>query len=54
MRQALLAATRPWKALATLAGNANVLQQVMASFGDFEQYFEIMPGTKSVVPAPST
>jgi hypothetical protein len=48
------AATRPWKALATLAGNVHVLQQVMASFGDFEQYFEIMPGTKSVVPAPST
>ena len=38
---------------ASLAGNAGVLQQLMASLGDFDQYFEIMPGTKAVVPAPS-
>ncbi len=35
---------------ASLAGNADVLKRLMASLGDFDQYFEIMPGTKAVVP----
>jgi alkyl sulfatase BDS1-like metallo-beta-lactamase superfamily hydrolase len=38
---------------ASLVGNADVLQQLMASLGAFDQYFEIMPGTKTLVPAPS-
>jgi len=38
---------------ASLAGNAGVLQRLMASLGAFDQYFEIMPGTKVLVPAPS-
>lgn len=39
--------------MASPAGNVNVLQQVMASLGDFDQYFGIMPGKKTVVPSPS-
>jgi alkyl sulfatase BDS1-like metallo-beta-lactamase superfamily hydrolase len=31
---------------ARLEGNPQVLQQLMACLGDFDQYFEIMPGTK--------
>jgi hypothetical protein len=30
-----------------------VLQQLMACLADFDQYFEIMPGTKAVVATPS-
>ena len=37
---------------ASLAGNADVLKQLMGSLGEFDQYFEIMPGTKAFVPAP--
>jgi len=40
--------------LASLAGNADVLKQLMASLGDFDQYFEIMPGTKAIVATPSS
>ena len=36
---------------ASLAGNTDVLKQLMGSLGDFDQYFEIMPGTKTVVRA---
>jgi alkyl sulfatase BDS1-like metallo-beta-lactamase superfamily hydrolase len=32
---------------ATLAGNPAVLQQLMACLGNFDQFFEIMPGTKA-------
>ena len=32
---------------ATLVGDSAVLKQLMASLGNFDQYFEIMPGTKS-------
>jgi alkyl sulfatase BDS1-like metallo-beta-lactamase superfamily hydrolase len=39
---------------ASLAGNADVLKQLMASLGDFDQYFEIMPGTKAIVATPSS
>ena len=38
---------------ASLQGNPQVLQQLMACLTDFDQYFEIMPGTKAVVPAAS-
>jgi len=38
---------------ARLEGNPQVLQQLMACLGDFDQYFEIMPGTKAAVVAPS-
>ena len=37
---------------ATLQGNPQVLQQLMACLADFDQYFEIMPGTKAVAAAP--
>lgn len=36
---------------ASLQGNPQVLQQLMACLSDFDQYFEIMPGTKAVVTA---
>jgi alkyl sulfatase BDS1-like metallo-beta-lactamase superfamily hydrolase len=39
---------------ASLQGNPQVLQQLMACLSDFDQYFEIMPGTKAVVAAPSS
>jgi alkyl sulfatase BDS1-like metallo-beta-lactamase superfamily hydrolase len=52
MRQATFA-SQAAAGRASLAGNADVLQRLMASLGDFDQYFEIMPGTKVVVPAPS-
>jgi len=39
---------------ASLQGNPQVLQQLLARPGDFDQYFENMPGTKAVVAAPSS
>ncbi len=39
---------------ASFAGNVDVLKQLMACLADFDQYFEIMPGTKAVVAAPSS
>ena len=39
---------------ATLLGNPQVLQQLMACLADFDQYFEIMPGTRAVVAAPQS
>jgi len=39
---------------ASLQGNPPVLQQLMACLADFDQYFEIMPGTRAVVTAPSS
>jgi alkyl sulfatase BDS1-like metallo-beta-lactamase superfamily hydrolase len=38
---------------ARLVGNAQVLQQLLACLQDFDQYFEIMPGTKAAAAAPS-
>jgi len=37
---------------ATLAGNPAVLQQLMACLGNFDQFFEIMPGTKAAAAQP--
>jgi alkyl sulfatase BDS1-like metallo-beta-lactamase superfamily hydrolase len=45
MRQATFA-TQAAAGKARLDGNTQVLQQLMACLGDFDQYFEIMPGTK--------
>jgi alkyl sulfatase BDS1-like metallo-beta-lactamase superfamily hydrolase len=45
MRQATFA-TQAVAGKARLEGNSQVLQQLMACLGDFDQYFEIMPGTK--------
>ncbi|MDH4106194.1 MAG: MBL fold metallo-hydrolase [Gammaproteobacteria bacterium] len=50
MRQATFA-TQAAAGKARLEGNPVVLQQLMACLGDFDQYFEIMPGTKSVATA---
>jgi alkyl sulfatase BDS1-like metallo-beta-lactamase superfamily hydrolase len=47
-------ATQAQAGRATLQGNPQVLQQLMACLTDFDQYFEIMPGTKAVVAAPSS
>jgi alkyl sulfatase BDS1-like metallo-beta-lactamase superfamily hydrolase len=38
---------------ARLEGDRQVLQQLMACLGNFDQYFEIMPGTKPAAAAPS-
>ena len=35
-----------------MRGIPQVLQQLMARLADFDQYFEIMPGTRAVVAAP--
>jgi alkyl sulfatase BDS1-like metallo-beta-lactamase superfamily hydrolase len=45
MRRATFA-TQAAAGKARLEGNTQVLQQLMACLGDFDQYFEIMPGTK--------
>jgi alkyl sulfatase BDS1-like metallo-beta-lactamase superfamily hydrolase len=50
MRQATFATQAP-AGKARLEGNPAVLQQLMACLGKFDQYFEIMPGTKSVATA---
>jgi len=52
MRRATFA-TQAAAGLATLQGNPQVLQQLMACLVDFDQFFEIMPGTKAVVASPS-
>jgi alkyl sulfatase BDS1-like metallo-beta-lactamase superfamily hydrolase len=53
MRKATFA-TQAAAGRASLQGNPQVLQQLMACLVDFDQYFEIMPGTKAVVAAPSS
>jgi alkyl sulfatase BDS1-like metallo-beta-lactamase superfamily hydrolase len=53
MRKATFA-TQAAAGRATLQGNPQVLQQLMACLGDFDQYFEIMPGTKAPVVPPSS
>ena len=53
MRRATFA-TQVGAGRAHLQGNPQVLQQLMACLSDFDQYFEIMPGTKAVVAAPSS
>ena len=53
MRKATFA-TQVQAGRATLQGNPQVLRQLMACLADFDQYFEIMPGTKGVVAAPSS
>ncbi|MEY2918931.1 MAG: hypothetical protein RL261_236, partial [Pseudomonadota bacterium] len=53
MRKATFA-TQAAAGRATLQGNPQVLQQLMACLADFDQYFEIMPGTKTVAAPPST
>jgi alkyl sulfatase BDS1-like metallo-beta-lactamase superfamily hydrolase len=52
MRKATFA-TQVEAGRASLQGNPRVLQQLMACLTDFDQYFEIMPGTRAVVAAPS-
>ena len=52
MRKATFA-TQAAAGRASLQGNPQVLQQLMACLADFDQYFEIMPGTKAVVATPS-
>ncbi len=52
MRRATFA-TQAAAGKARLEGNALVLQQLMACLVDFDQYFEIMPGTKLAIAAPS-
>jgi alkyl sulfatase BDS1-like metallo-beta-lactamase superfamily hydrolase len=39
---------------AKLEGNARVLEQLMGCLTQFDQYFEIMPGTKASPPAPAS
>jgi alkyl sulfatase BDS1-like metallo-beta-lactamase superfamily hydrolase len=53
MRKATFA-TQAAAGRASLQGNPQVLQRLMACLADFDQYFEIMPGTKTVVAAPSS
>lgn len=53
MRKATFA-TQAQAGRATLQGNPQVLRQLMACLAEFDQYFEIMPGTKAVVAAPSS
>ena len=50
MRQASFAA-QVAAGKARFEGNPQVLQQLMACLGDFDQYFEIMPGTKPAAAA---
>lgn len=50
MRRATFA-TQAATGRASLQGNPQVLQQLMACLTDFDQYFEIMPGTKAVAAA---
>jgi alkyl sulfatase BDS1-like metallo-beta-lactamase superfamily hydrolase len=50
MRQATFASLSA-AGKARLEGNPRVLQQLMACLGDFDQYFEIMPGTKAATVA---
>jgi alkyl sulfatase BDS1-like metallo-beta-lactamase superfamily hydrolase len=52
MRQATFA-TQAAAGKARLEGNPQVLQRLMAALGEFDQYFEIMPGTKPTGTAPN-
>jgi alkyl sulfatase BDS1-like metallo-beta-lactamase superfamily hydrolase len=52
MRRATFA-TQAAAGKARLEGDPQVLQRLMACLGEFDQYFEIMPGTKPATAAPS-